>query len=150
MSRTQGWAAWHPPTETSSRPIASVYPAIVVLSIGISSTRTTSRQRRAVHPAANPPRLSMAAAPPRSRAARRSAATNRSSESLVSMSRIRGSLWTRGGVSTSPLWREQLNGPGISGDAPTGVLTSRAWGTVIDTPERVVAATASDPQAAEV
>jgi hypothetical protein len=37
MSRTAGLAAWHPPTERSSRSTASVYPAIVVLSIGVSS-----------------------------------------------------------------------------------------------------------------
>jgi hypothetical protein len=35
-------------------------------------------------------------------------------------------------------------------DAPTGGLTRRDWGTVIDKPERAVAATPTDPPAAEV
>jgi hypothetical protein len=40
--------------------------------------------------------------PPRSRAARRSAATNRSSESMVSMSRIRGAYGRTNSRHTSP------------------------------------------------
>ena len=64
MSRMGVWAA-RPPTERSSRPTASVYPAFVVLSIGVLSTdRLSFGSARGVHPAAHPPRLSTAAGHP--------------------------------------------------------------------------------------